>query len=178
MSLNSTFNRLMAFIGNVGGITKAASASFTRPSNTSGYTTNDVVSNSTATPSVMEFDLHRVEGGSGYVTKGRLMTDQKTNTAQYRLHLFHTAPTAINDNDPYLLLWANRANRVGYIDFDAASTEDSTNSTAAQSLNTDVRLAFVCAAGSKKLYGILETLTDFTPASAQNFYIELTAELN
>ena len=161
----------------VGGRMSVATAFFTRPANTTAYDALDAVANSASAPTILTFsDVARAAGGSGYVVAMRLMTDQAANVAQFRLHLFHTAPTAINDNAAYTLLWANRANRVGYID--ANCQTEGSGSTAANGLNAVVRLPFVCAAGSSALYGLLETRTVFTPASAQNFYIELFSELN
>lgn len=159
---------------------------FTRPADTTAYAAKDVVSDSTSTPHVITFaGMGRVNGGSGTIVKARLMTSQKTNTASYRLHLFHTAPTATNDNSPYLYLYANAANRVGMIDFPAFNTEDPTNSTAAGSMRPSSdgsygppNLWYKCAANDTSLYGVLETLTAFTPDSAQTFYPELGAELN
>lgn len=81
------------------------------------------------------------------------------------------------DNAAYTLLWANRTSRIGYIDFLSGNTEGS-GSTAANSLNATVRLPFVCAAASRNVFGLLETLDAFTPASAQNFFIELYSELD
>lgn len=165
-------------IGEVGGNTVAVSVEFSRPADTTAYAARDAVANSTSSPTVLTFsNIARVNAGSGYITKARLMTDQSTNTARFRLHLYRTAPTAINDNAAWTLLWANRANRIGFIDFSALQTEG-TGSDAANALNTDIRLAFVCATASRALYGMLETLDAFTPASGQQFMIELSAEAN
>jgi hypothetical protein len=150
----------------------------TRPADTTAYAAKDAVSDSTSAPTVLTFaDLARVNAGSGYIVKARLMTNQSTNTARFRLHLYHTTPTAINDNAAHTLLWANRANHIGYVDFAAAQTEG-TGSDAANSQNDTVRMPFVCASGSRAVYGLLETLDAFTPASGQVIYIELTADLN
>lgn len=166
-------------IGEVGGRTVRVAATFARPADTSAYAALDTVSTSTSAPVVITFsNMARVNAGSGYITKARIITDQKTNSARFRLHLYHTAPTLTNDNAAFPLLWADRANRVGKIDFSPMTTEDATNSTCAESLNDAVRLSFTCEAANTALYGILETLDAFTPASAQNFYISLTAEQN
>ena len=166
-------------LGEIGGRTVRVAATFARPADTSAYAALDTISTSTSAPVVITFsNMARVNAGSGYITKARIMTDQKTNTARFRLHLFHTAPTLTNDNAAFPLLWADRANRVGKIDFGAMTTEDATNSTCAESLNEAVRLSFTCEAANTALYGILETLDAFTPASGQNFYISLTAEQN
>lgn len=159
---------------------------FTRPDDTTAYAAKDVISNSTSSPYVITFaGMGRVTGGSGTIVKARLMTSQKTCTAQLRLHLFHTAPTAINDNSPYLMLYSNAANRVGMIDFPACATEDPTNSTAAGSMRPSSdgsygppNLWYKCAVADTALYGVLETLSVFTPDNAQTFYVELGSEIN
>lgn len=165
-------------IGQVGGYMGPVAATITRPADTTAYAAKDAVADSTSAPTVLTFSkIARLPGSSGYIVKARLMTNQSTNTARFRLHLYHTAPTAINDNAAHTLLWANRANRVGYIDFPAAQTEG-TGSDAANSQNDTVRMPFVCASASRHLYGLLETLDAFTPASGQIIYIELTADQN
>jgi hypothetical protein len=182
-SSSSALPRGEFHIGEVGGNGSYVGVEFTRPADTTAYAALDAVSDSTSAPTVLTFaNLARVNGGSGYITKARLFTDQKTNVARFRLHLFHTAPTAINDNSPYTLLYANRANRIGHIDFPACATEDPTNSTAASARvvpdGVSLPLAFKCADGAKTIYGLLETLDAFTPASGQKFWIELTADNN
>jgi len=147
---------------------------FTRPADRSAYTALDTIANATSGAIVATFsNIGRVNGGSGYIVGARLLTDQKTNTARYRLHLYRVSPTAINDNSPFTLLWANYGIRIGKIDINNVGTEDASNSTAAVGSNYDIRLPFQCQAGDKNIYGILETLTAFTPASAQNFFLEL-----
>jgi len=166
-------------LGEIGGRTVRVAATFARPADTTAYAALDTVSTSTSAPVVITFSsMARINAGSGYITKARIMTDQKTNSARFRLHLFHTAPTLTNDNAAFPLLWADRANRVGKIDFSPVTTEDATNSTCAESMNDAVRLSFTCETANTALYGILETLDAFTPASGQNFYISLTAEQN
>jgi hypothetical protein len=158
--------------------TVAATASFTRPSNTTAYAALDVVSDSTSATTLMALaGAARAAGRGGYVTKVRLVTDQKTNTARFRVW-FYTAsnPTVAADNSPYLLLWADRASRIGYVDLVPMATEDATNSTAASALSTSARLAYQCASGDSALYAVLETLDAFTPASGQLFYLEAVFE--
>lgn len=168
-------------IGAVASNSVLSSATVTRPANTDAYAAKDVIS--TAVGAVIEFSgMARANGGTGTIVKARLMTNQSTNTASYRLHLFHTQPTAIADNSPYAMLDANKANRVGMIDFPAAATEG-TGSDAAATMRPSSdgsypppNLWYKCAANDTKLYGILETVGAFTPASGQTFFIELGAD--
>lgn len=174
---------LPAHLGTVASNTSVVGVELTRPANTDAYAAKDVVSDSTSAPTVLTFaNFARVNQGSGIIVRARLMTDQKTCTAGFRLHLFHTAPTAINDNSPYLLLYANAANRIGMIDFPAMTSEDSTNSTAAATMRPSSdgsygtpNLWYQAAAASRAIYGVLETTSAFTPASGQKFFIELAA---
>lgn len=164
-------------IGEVGGRMNSASPSFSRPADTTAYAAKDAVSDSTSSPTVLSFDLARVAAGSGYIVRALLITNQSTCTARFRLHLFRTSPTAINDNSPQTLLWANRTASASYIDFSACATEG-TGSDCAQSLNDTVRLPVIFAGGSTTIYGLLETLDAFTPASGQSFTIKLNADVN
>lgn len=168
-------------IGAVASNSVLSSATVTRPSDTTAYAAKDAIGPTVA--AVIEFaGMARANGGTGTIVKARLMTNQSTNTAQFRLHLFHTAPTPIADNSPYTLLAANQANRVGMIDFPACSTEG-TGSDAAASMRPSSdgsypppNLWYKTASADTKLYGILETLTAFTPASAQTVFVELGAD--
>lgn len=159
---------------------------FTRPSNTDAYAAKDVVCNSTSAPAVINFaDVARANNGTGLIVRARLMTDKKDVTARFRLHIYHTTPTAINDNSPYLLLYADVAKRIGVIDFPAMSSEDATNSTASLTMRPSSdgvygipNLWFQTATADRDLYAILETLDAFTPASGQKFTVELAAVLD
>lgn len=153
----------------------------TRPANTTAYTALDAISDSTSAPTALSFALAgRGSGQYGMIVKALLLTDQKTCTARLRLHLFQTAPTAINDNSPYLTLYANAAIWVGQIDFPALATEDPSNSTCAVAQQLSQPLPYLCAANGAAadttLYGLLEAIDAFTPASGQKFYVKLTAE--
>jgi hypothetical protein len=165
-------------IGFVSGSSIVVTATFNRPANATAYAALASISDSTTAPTILTFaNMGRVNAGSGYITKARLITNQSTNTARYRLHLYNVAPTAINDGAAYTNLSANKANKIGYIDFDPMATEGA-GSDIAESLNATCRLAFLCAAASRTLYGALQTKDVFTPASGQTYFVELTPEQN
>lgn len=169
-------------LGSVGGQELQSTAEFTRPSDTTAYTAGDIVSNSTTASTMMQFTLARVAGGSGIITSVRLMTDKKTETAAYRLHLYNvsegTATVAV-DNAQNTLLYANRTFRIGHVDLIAmVSGADTTNSTGSRTALYPVNLPFVCANGDTKIYGLLENLTGTTPASGQKFSCTITADVN
>lgn len=170
------------FIGRVGGSIVTVSATFARPADTTAYTAKDVVGTSPAT--VLTFaNMARVVGGSGYITKCRIMTDDAAiaSLPVMRLHLFKVSPTAIADNSPYTTLYANRSNRLGEIDLPILTLEGS-GSDAVKSIAVagtgNLPLPFVCDAASRSIFAILETTTAFTPASSKNWFVELTADQN
>lgn len=185
---------------NVGGKCIAVNATFVRPSNATPYTAGDIVSNNATTSVLMKFaGLARLEGGSGAIVKARLLTDLKTSTAVYRLKLFTKSEVTVGvagDNLPDKTLYANKAYEVGFIDFPACSAgADGTNNTAAFALWTGGNgsatepagpLPYVCdptkptggGAAETSLYGVLIDTAGSTPASAQNFWVELTVLQN
>lgn len=127
--------------------------------------------------------------GTGLITKVRLMTDLSTDVKQYRIHFFHTAVTAILDNDIYTLLYANRAARIGFIDLPAATTEG-TGSDAATSLWTPgmqnplfltqgpLEFSLPSTNVTRDIYYVVETKTAGTPKNPQLYYVEVTPENN
>lgn len=161
-----------------GGFQVVVSASFTRPSDTIAYAAQDVVSNSTTAPAVITFAAAaRVNGGSGLIVSARHLKNS-TNTvgANFRLQLYRVAPTAVNDNAQFPILFANRANRIGFIDF--AHSTGGTGSDASAALATFVNLPFVCNAASNSLLGILTTTAAYTPTSGEQHFIELAIAQN
>lgn len=156
------------------GWTVQSAVEITRPANTTAYTAKDAIADLTSGATILTFaNCARSAGGSGYVTKARLQTDQAANVSAYRLHLYDATLTSVVDNAPMTVLYANRASYLGYIDFPAASTDGSDTAT---SQSTDKPLPFVAVGTS--LFGMLETITGFTPASGQKFYVQLGIEQN
>jgi hypothetical protein len=156
----------------VGGQKALLAATFARPADTTAYAALDVVG---AGALITFAGAGRVAAGSGLIVKARLMVAQAACTARHRLHLYHTAPAVIADNAPLAMLWANRAGRIGYIDFPALATEG-TGSDCAGALAPWDRLAYACAAGDTAIYGVLETLDAYTPGNAAAYFLELTVE--
>lgn len=159
------------------GLLAPVSLEFTRPADTAAYVANDSVSDSTSAPTTLEFtNAVRANGGSGYITRAVLVTNQSTNVSQFRLHLYSVAPTAGNDNAPFALSWAQRANGLGFIDFDAMQTEGSGSDMAVAVWRQP--LAIIAAGGTRSIFAKLETKLGFTPASGQVFRIVLIVDQN
>lgn len=159
-------------------MTDVISTSFTRPNDTTAYAISDVVCNSTSAPAVMTLsNIGRELGSTGYITNVRLVKSTNVTTnASFRVYFYGTAPTPINDNAPWTLLWANRANRLGHVDFTLAT--EGTGSDSATDMALNVNLKFKCASDSKDIYAVLVAKAAYTPGAQEQFYLEVTAERN
>lgn len=161
-------------LGEVGGKLATVTDSFTRPSNTTAYAAKDVVS---ADPSTIRTftSIARISGGSGYLVKAQLFSSVAAEVQRMRLHLYNTSsPTVLDDNVANTMLYADAGKYVGFIDFPALATE--TGSSAAQALWTGA-IGFTTS-GNANLFGVLETLDAYTPASAATYTIRLSADQN
>lgn len=155
-----------------------ATASFTRPSDTNAYAASDVVCNSTSAPALLQFsNILPVAGGDGVILNARGFVQGTGFNTALRLHLYKVNTiTPLNDNAAFTLLWANRANRVGFIDFTGWQTGGS-GSDAAGCLVAP-NLAIELDSGQTSLWGMVETRGVFTPTSAQQFFFSLKTVLS
>ena len=167
------------------GHTAQVADEFTRPANATPYAAGDAVAaatTDTGTTPLRALVLARTAGGTGYIVRVRLWTDQAANVATFRVHFYKVAqPTTavVGDNEQMTLKYTNFLQRVGHVDLPAMKTSTvSTNSTAAEASDSTLRIPFDCEAESRNLYYRLETLTAFTPASGQKFYLEVGVENN
>lgn len=166
-------------VGAVGGAQLSAIATFTRPGDANDYAANDAVSNSTSAPAYLTFaDIARVNGGSGYIMEAYAAHEKASVTPRLRLHLFNVAPTPINDNAALAFTYAivGAAGYLGYVDFDAMTTNGGTDFSKSQM--TKIGKTFTCASASRALYGMVQTLDIFVPGNAKGFTFKLTADVN
>jgi hypothetical protein len=156
---------------------------FSRVGDVSALTAGDAIGTTVSdsgTTALRSLVVGRVAGGSGYLTKFRLMTDQVACVAALRVHFFNVpAPSGavVGDNVAMTMKYANRSQRLGHVDMPAFATSTVTGSSdTAVSQDFDTRMQFKCATADTSIYYRLETLTTFTPASGQKFFIEVAAE--
>jgi len=145
--------------------------------------TQPVIGNATYTSGgtvakVLRFQkVVRTKSGGGGVIGATLLTDQTSNTENFRLHLYSTPPTAILDGGACSCpLIADAAIYLGSFDFGAAKTEGSSTSAYANAALTNNRVNFQTSSIERDIYGVLETPAGFTPASGQKFVINLVTE--
>jgi len=153
----------------------------TRPANTTAYTAGDVVSDSAIATSLLDFvDFARVNGGTGYIVGARLVTDKKSITPRFRVHLYNASNlTVAADNAAFDSRYVDAPKRIGWFDLPAMTTgTDTTTSTESASQDMTIRLPFVAAGGMRFLYAVLEVLDAFTPCSGQTFLLSLIGEID
>lgn len=156
------------------------SDSFERPDNTTQYAQNDLVANHATAGSVvpLEFDAARLPGRGGWIKGAKISKNATTATAAaFRLHLYSSAPVPANgDNGAFS---TSEAGYLGGIDVDMTSGSVTFASpTGYAEWSAAVALPFQAAAGSKKIYGLLQNThaTGYTPAAEEEFTVTLAIE--
>lgn len=150
--------------------------SFTRPSDTTAYTAEDSVNETGGVTTCLTFtveDALPINLGSSLQIKTAILRTNSNNTTNgsFRLNLYDQSVSSFVDNSPFPMLWANRAKKVGYIDFTLATGGSGSDSS--EAVVTDVNVSV--RAQSTALYGVLIAKAAYTPVSAQQFYLELNA---
>jgi hypothetical protein len=125
-------------------------------------------------------NIFREAGSSGYLTKIRISTNNKSITPRLRLHFFNVnTATVSGDNLPFKEVYADVSKREGYWDMPAMITAaDTANSDMSRSVDLSCRVPVNAAAGSKDLFVVLETLDDFVSSSGQKFTIAAAMDNN
>lgn len=135
----------------------------TRPADTTAYTNNDQISNSTSAPVAMTFTgAARKSGGSGIITDLVVLTDNDpATTLQAELYLYDSSVTLQNDNSAWTMTDADQKKLVGVIPFTLTDV-GANDVTHIQGLN----IGFTCV-GSADLRGSLRAKNAYTPANAE-----------
>jgi hypothetical protein len=156
-------------MGQVGGTTTRAGASFNRPADITQYAIGDLVANNVTAGSVvpMQFTAARIAAGSGMIRRAKIRKSGTSITAaSFRLHLYLTLPTPSNgDNGPWLT--DDSANYIGSFDatMDRVFT-DGASGIGVPSVGSEVNFAL---ASGQILYGLLEARDTYTPVSGETF---------
>lgn len=149
------------------------SATFTRPSDTTAYTSGDLVANSTTAGSVIPLNWNLGNAG-GYLMHSRLeKTDASdVSNATFTLHLFGSSPTVANgDNGAISFDIADRLDSVAFAIM-VAATDD-----AYQTIRIgDTDFLYPIPIPFQVVYGLIEVKAAYTPASAEVFTCYLTYE--
>ena len=152
-------------------------ATFTRPADTTTYTSGDLVANSVTAGSVVPLAFSIAPtGGSGKITRVRVFTSSTSVTlAQFRVHFYKFSPVPANgDNGVWLTPHS------GYMgSFDV--TVDKVFSDGAKGVGfattgvgTDVR--FDAGTGNNIIYALIEARAAYVPTSAEVFIVDVECE--
>lgn len=149
-------------------------ATITRPSNTTDYTAGDVISNSTSATTLMPFNANFNAGGSGYITKIILKTNNPLFLTQIRLWLYKDSAYSVAvDNAANQITYAGK--EIGYIDMPVLQAVG----TACAMSEWTGTFAYSNDPATNMIYGSLEIKTGvMTPVSGQQFSVEVTLERN
>lgn len=164
-------------------IVQAASATITRPGDTTAYTSGDLVANSTTAGSVnaLQFiTLARVSGGGGEITGVTIQKSTNVVTSvALRVHLFTTIPTFVTNGDNTAISTVVVALAKGYLGYVDVSTFVAFSDVAWGSGAPDnSRGSIAFAATAQIIYGIVEARGAFTPGNAEVFTVSLAARQN
>lgn len=154
-----------------------ASASFTRPADTTQYTSGDLIANSVTAGSVSPMSF-KIPTGRGLKLwrVGIHKTSTTVTDAQFRLHLYSDSPTVANGDNGAISSIA--ANWQGAIDIDGQSTafSDDAKAFGVPVFNSVFAPMFIYSDTDRRLYALLEARDTYTPASAEVFTVSIYGE--
>lgn len=149
-------------------IERLKAPTFTRPANTTQYAAGDLVANHATAGSVVALafpsNTPRLIRRAHILKSGTTVTD-----ASFRLHLYSSAPVPANGDNA---AWSTpAAGWLGAIDV----TVDAVFSDGARGIGAPNTGTEISVPGIGAVYGLLEALDTYTPASAETFTVELEA---
>jgi len=148
-----------------------ATATITRPSNTTAYTAGDVVGD-TGGSAIISLTAAGPSAGFVIIQSISMVFSDSTvpsGMGAFRIHMYSASPTAIADNAAFDLLSGDRATYIGYIDLPAPQDLGSTIYTQVDYPGRLIKLA----AASTTLFVELETRGAYTPVSASTVSIRM-----
>ncbi|HUW11158.1 MAG TPA: hypothetical protein VM537_15620 [Anaerolineae bacterium] len=148
--------------------------SYTRPANTTAYTANDAMSDSTSAPACLTFsNCARRKGGSGFVLGVTAISGaNQTTLPQLTLYIFDTSVTATNDNSEFNLGDADAVNLIGSFQFTGFEALDETSGANGNAKDEALPVgggpfAFRCGTTGQDLYGLVKVENAYTPVSGE-----------
>lgn len=161
-------------IGQVGGYCINASATFTRPADTTAYASGDLVANSTTAGSVvpMTLTVARKTAGSVQVIRAKVRkTTAGLTGAVFRVHLFSSSTITATNGDNGAFLTSASASYLGYVDV----TMDEAFSDGAVGYANYTQPPTIKLASGTDIYALLEARGAYTPGNAEQFTLTLEA---
>jgi hypothetical protein len=181
VTLASTLNEANDSVtGHVGGFSKVATLTITRPANTTAYTAGDEIADVAGTAAQRTFAAARVNNGTGVVTGCSLIySNNPAATPSLELYLFDTDPTSAGDNAAFAPTDAQLATSIGVITFPAPKVGTTGTSGNLIYDSGPVTIEFAATGGTTSLFGLLVTRIGFTPiANSETLTLRLRIEQN
>lgn len=146
------------------GFFATCSTDITRPADTTAYSTNDALSDSTSAPTSGGFTFTgagRKSGGSGIITDMWVSSSNATGAMQGEIWIFETSVTNINDNSAFAISDSEIKTVVAKIPF---TTVADTNNAGVHVY--PLSIGYTCV-GSANLRFLVKVKAAYTPASAE-----------
>jgi hypothetical protein len=138
-----------------------SSAQYTRPANTTAYTAGDALSDSASAPTVLTFTSIPFDS---ILNEVLVTSSVKGGTLpQFKLWLFDTAPTPVNDNAALALTDAENDTVVAVIALGESSQSSAVNNARLEATAQQR----IIRAKTTVLYGLIEVTNAYTPASEE-----------
>lgn len=181
VSLTTTLNEANDSVtGHVGGFSKVASLTMTRPANQTPYTAGDEIADTLGTAAQRTFACARVNNGTGVITGASLIySNNPVVTPTLELYLFDTDPTTAGDNAAFAPTDAQLATAIGVITFPAPKVGLTGTSGNLLYDSGPLTMEFAATGGTTSIFGLLVTRIGFTPiANSEVLTIRLRVEQN
>jgi len=152
------------------GFAGTATTSFARPADTTAYTANDIISDSTSAPTSGGFTLSnmcRTSGGSGIITDLYMLSNDTAALAG-KVLIYDSSVTAVNDNAAENLSDADAAKLVGEVPFTLAAKANNAGHNV-QNLN----LGYTCNGTTNLRFLLQATGGTLTTASANTYTLRV-----
>lgn len=139
-----------------------SSTSYTRPADTTAYAAGDAFSNSTSSPAVLTFTNVVPASGKGAIIASVDVVSSAAPSLPLQgvLHLFDTAPTAVNDNAAWTVSDAQMLTHIAAIPFQCRTIGANSH------VHVDCAKAFTSVGGTS-IFGLVEVTNAYTPASGE-----------
>lgn len=150
--------------------------SFSRPADILSYAAGDLVANSTVAASVVPLKF-KVPTGNGRGYKIKQVSLAKTGTsvaaADFRIHLYGTAPTVTNgDNGAWL---STRSDHIGFVDL-TTMLAFSDGASSINAVGDGAGPACTLSPLETTIYGLIEVDAAYAPVSGETFTAGLVLE--
>lgn len=152
-------------------------AELTRPANTTGYSTGQVIGSANLNQLLTFKNAFRDPNATGFIRSIRLLTNQPGCQAVISVWLYNAIPTVIADGSAFQNYWVERSMCLGHFAMSALTQFGSSDYALSEQWFTQYNI-ISCGPTVPCLYAQLVTGTGFTPASGQVFRAELGIHQN